>query len=171
MECLRVQFWALSSSTPLSSLISSRSLDHELFTDDTHMYTCFTPTSYSEAARCLQQTFQSISSWMSANFLALNPSKTEFMLFGTPQQLLKLNDVCLSISSDISITPASSVKNLGVVFDKHLSFHEHITKISQACFFHIRDLRRIRPYLTHKTAATIGAALVQSKLDYCNSVS
>ena len=107
---------------------------------------------------------------MSANFLALNPSKTEFMLFGTPQQLLKLNDVCLSISSDISITPASSVKNLGVVFDKHLSFHEHITKISQACFFHIRDLRRIRPYLTHKTAATIGAALVQSKLDYCNSL-
>src|SRR5437899_7816098 len=105
-----------------------------------------------------------------ANFLALNPSKTEFMLFGTPQQLLKLNDVCLSISSDISITPASSVKNLGVVFDKHLSFHEHITKISQACFFHIRDLRRIRPYLTHKTAATIGAALVQSKLDYCNSL-
>src|SRR5438132_3793563 len=107
---------------------------------------------------------------MSANFLALNPSKTEFMLFGTPQKLLKLNDVCLSISSDISITPASSVKNLGVVFDKHLSFHEHITKISQTCFFHIRDLRRIRPYLTHKTAATIGAALVQSKLDYCNSL-
>ena len=65
-------------------------------------------------------------------------------------KLLKLNDVCLSISSDISITPASSVKNLGVVFDKHLSFHEHITKISQACFFHIRDLRCIRPYLNKK---------------------
>src|SRR5437899_13034949 len=94
-----------------------------------------------------------------ANFLALNPSKTEFMLFGTPQQLVKLNDVCLSISPDISITPASSVKNLGVVFDKHLSFHEHITKISQACFFHIRDLRRTRPYLTQETAATIIALL------------
>src|SRR5438034_9270481 len=108
------------------------------------MYTCFTPTSYSDAACCLQQTFQSILSWMSANFLALNPSKTEFMLFGTPQQLLKLNDLCLSISSDISITPVglSSVKNLGVVFHKHLSFHEHINKLSQACVFHIRDLRR-----------------------------
>ena len=156
--------------TPLSSLISSHSLDHELFADDTQMYTCFTPNSYSDAACCLQKTFQSISSWMSANFLALNPSKTEFMLFGTPQQLVKLNDVCLSISSDISISPASSVKNLGVVFDKHLSFHEHVTKISQACFFHIRDLRRIRPYLTLETASTIGAALVQSKLDYCNSL-
>src|SRR5438132_10140829 len=115
MWCLRVQFWDLSSLIcPLSSLISSHSLGHELFADDTQMYTCFTPTSYSDAACCLQQTFQSISSWMSANFLALNPSKTEFtcMLFCTPQQLQKLNDVCLSIYSDISITPASSVKNL-----------------------------------------------------------
>ena len=156
--------------TPLSSLISSHSLDHELFADDTQMYTCFTPNSYSDAVSCLQQTFQSISSWMSANFLALNPLKTEFMLFGTPQQLLKLNEPCLSVSSNISISPVSSVRNLGVVFDKHLSFHEHITKVSQACFFHIRDLRRIRPYLTLDVAATIGAALVQSKLDYCNSL-
>ncbi len=156
--------------TPLSSLISSHSLDHDLFADDTQMYTCFTPNSYSDAATCLQHTFQSISAWMSANFLALNPSKTEFMLFGTPQQLSKLNDPCLSISSDISITPASSVRNLGVVFDEHLSFHEHITKISQACFFHIRDLRRIRQFLTLETASTIGSALVQSKLDYCNSL-
>ena len=66
--------------TPLSSLISSHSLDHELFADDTQMYTCFTLNSYSDAVSCLQQTFQSISSWMSANFLALNPVKTEFML-------------------------------------------------------------------------------------------
>ena len=81
--------------TPLSSLISSHSLDHELFADDTQMYTlrsCFTPNSYSDAVSCLQQTFQSISSWMSANFLALIPSKTGFMLFGTPQQLLKVNE-------------------------------------------------------------------------------
>src|SRR5688572_4584634 len=134
------------------------------------MYTCFTPNSYSGAVSCHQQTFHAISACMATNFLALNPSKTDFMLFGTLQQLLKLNDPCLSISSDISITPASSVKNLGVVFDEHLSFHEHITKVSQACFFHVRDLRRIRPFLTLAAAATIGSALVQSKLDYCNSL-
>src|SRR3984893_18467996 len=156
--------------TPLSSLISSHSLDRELFADDSQTYSCFTPNSYSDTISCLQQTFLSVSSWMSANFLALNPSKTEFMLFGTPQQLSKLSDLGLPLSSDISITPVSSIRNLGVVFDKHLSFHEHITKVSQACFFHIRDLRRIRPYLTLETSTTIGAALVQSKLDYCNSV-
>ena len=156
--------------TPLSSLIASHSLDHQLFADDTQMYTCFTPNAYSDAQSRLQHTFQSVSSWMSANFLALNPSKTEFMLFGTPQQLQKLNETGLVISSGISISPVSSVRNLGVTFDKHLSFHDHITKISQACFFHIRDLRRIRPFLTLETASTIGTALVQSKLDYCNSL-
>src|SRR5438034_344138 len=46
----------------------------------------------------------------------------------------------------------------------------YLTKISQACFFDIRELRRICPYLTQETAATIGAALVQSKLDYCHSL-
>jgi len=28
---------------------------------------------------------------MSSNFLSLNPSKTEFLIFGLPQQLSKLN--------------------------------------------------------------------------------
>ena len=74
------------------------------------------------------------------------------------------------MASNIEIKPTSSVRNLGVIFDKHLNFHEHITKISQACFFHIRDLRRIRPHLTLSTATVIETALVQSKLDYCNSL-
>ncbi len=47
---------------------------------------------------------------------------TEFMLFGTPQQHLKLNEPYLSVSSDISITSVSSVRNLGVPFNEHLSF-------------------------------------------------
>ncbi len=103
---------------------------------------------------------------MSANFLALNPSKTEFIVSGTPQQL---SDPDLKLSSDVTIKPATSVRNLGVILDKHLTFHDHISMISQSCFYHIRDLRRIRPFLDPWTAATIGTALVQSKLNYCNS--
>jgi len=34
----------------------------------------------------------------------------------------------------------------------------------------IRELRCIRPYLDSKTANTIAASVVYSKLDYCNSV-
>ena len=107
---------------------------------------------------------------MTNNFLALNPTKTEFILFGTQQQIAKLDCPALTLSDNIRILPATSVRNLGVIFDPHVSFHEHITKLSQSCFYHIRDLRRLRPCLSLETAATIGRALVQSKLDYCNSL-
>ena len=54
--------------------------------------------------------------------------------------------------------------------DNNLSLHNQITALSQSCFFHIRDLRRIRNTLDFKTASTIATALVHSKLDYCNSL-
>ena len=156
--------------TPLSSVIASHSVNHQLFADDTQMYNCFTQPTSSSALSNMQNTFQSVSAWMSANFLALNPSKTEFIVFGTPQQLLKLQDADLRLSSDLVVKAVSSVRSLGMLLDKHMTFHEHITKVSQCCFYHIRDLWRIRSYLDHKTAAIIGTALVQSKLDYCNSL-
>src|SRR6218665_3654792 len=53
---------------------------------------------------------------------------------------------------------------------KNLTFADHITKLSQTCYMHIRDLRRLRPILDYKTACTIATSIVHSKLDYCNSL-
>ena len=39
-----------------------------------------------------------------------------------------------------------------------------------ACFYHIRDLRRIRKSLSLDLAKQIAVAFVSSKLDYCNSL-
>ena len=44
-----------------------------------------------------------------------------------------------------------------------------ISTISKACYYHIRQLRCIRPYLDSTTARTIATSIVHSKLDYCNS--
>ena len=64
----------------------------------------------------------------------------------------------------------SSARNLGIIFHSNLSFSDHISYISKSCFSHIRDLRRIRNTLDHKTACTIATSLIHSKLDYCNSL-
>ena len=40
----------------------------------------------------------------------------------------------------------------------------------RCCFYHIRDLRRIRLYMSLSVANTIATALVSSILDYCNSL-
>ena len=107
---------------------------------------------------------------MASNFLSLNPTKTEFLLLGLPAQLAKINNPTLTVSSDTTLKPVSHARNLGVIFDSHLSFHDHISLISKSCFAHIRDLRRIRNTLNHTTACTIATSLIHSKLDYCNSL-
>ena len=54
--------------------------------------------------------------------------------------------------------------------DEHLTFSDQISSLFKSCYSHIRQLRCIRPYLDSKTASTIAASIVHSKLDYCNSL-
>ena len=44
------------------------------------------------------------------------------------------------------------------------------TELVITCFYHIRDLRRIRKSLSLDLAKQIAVALVSSRLDYCNSL-
>jgi len=103
---------------------------------------------------------------MSANKLAFNPDKTENLLTGScisnPLPTLNL--------SPTTITPADQAKNLGVIFQSDLSLGNHISASVKSCFFHIRDLKRIRSCLSRNTATDIANAFVHSRLDYCNSL-
>ena len=58
------------------------------------------------------------------------------------------------------------------MFDSDFSFHKHVSNIHvcKSCFYHIRDLRRIRRHIPLSTAKTISNALISSRLDYCNSL-
>ena len=107
---------------------------------------------------------------MIVNLLTLNPSKTEFMLNGLPQRLSKNQSPSLSLPPVQPVLPCSSARNLGFVFDSSLSFIQQISKLSSSCHYHIRDLRRVRNSLDHKTAPTIATSLVYFRLDYCNSL-
>ena len=99
---------------------------------------------------------------MTANLLTLNSSKTEFLLIELKNQLAKIYNSSLDTSH--------SARNLGFIFNEHLTFADLITALCKACYYHIRQLRRIRPYLDSSTACTIATSIVHSKLDYCNSL-
>ena len=85
-----------------------------------------------------------VSAWMTGSKLKLNPSKTEFLLIGTKLQRVKLLNIfpCLITGQDTNTS--TSAENLGVLFDSSLNFRKHISQTYRACFYHIRDLRRIR---------------------------
>ena len=70
-----------------------------------------------------------------------------------------------------SLDTFHSVRNLGFIFDEHLTFSDQMTSLSKACYYHIfRQLRCIWPYIDSSTACTIATFIVHSKLDYCNSL-
>jgi hypothetical protein len=156
--------------TPLSTVISQSSVDHQLFADDTQLFMSFSAADFSFNVTHLEQTISKVSSWMSSNFLSLNPSKTEFLLIGLPQQLKKINSPTIHLPNGVTLSPVTSARNLGVIFDSNLTFSQHIASLSKSCFYHIRDLRRIRSTIDYTTACTIATSLVHSKLDYCNSL-
>ena len=69
----------------------------------------------------------------------------------------------------VKTNPAKSARNLGVIFDKNFTFRSHIAVVCNSCFYHMRDLRRIRHHLDLDSAKLLATALVSSRLDYCNS--
>ena len=156
--------------THLSSLISASCISHLLYADDTQLFIFFVPKNFSSAINNLQSTVNLISSWMSCSYLTLNPSKTEFFLIGLPQQTCKIVNPSLSLPITKPIMPSLSAKNLGFIFNSTLSFFKQISSLSSSCNYHIHDLCRIRHTLDSTTANTIATALVQSRLDYCNSI-
>jgi len=100
---------------------------------------------------------------MTANLLTLTSSKkTEFLLIGLSKQLAKINNS--------SLNTTHSARNLSFIFDEHLTFSDQNSSVSKSCYYHIRQLRCIRPYLDTKTASTISISTVHSKFDYCNSL-
>ena len=107
---------------------------------------------------------------MSLSKLKLNPEITEFIVFGSKTQRQKISShFPVSILSSL-FHPVDSVRNLGVWFDAECSFSEHVKRTCKACFVQMRDLCRIRQYLTPKVAVLATNALVSSYLDYCNSL-
>jgi len=146
---------------PLSTLISSLSLDHHLYADDTQLFS-FHPLNFDSSISHLQNALQQISSWMTANLLTLNSCKTEFLLIRLKKQLAKIHNS--------SLDTAHSAQNLRFIFDEQLTFSDQITSPSKARYYNIRQLRCIWPYLNSSTACTTATSIVHSKHDYCNSL-
>ena len=92
----------------------------------------------------------------------------EFILFGTWQQLPKVNDIGLHIDSNI-IKATDSARNLGFVMDSLLKNSPHINKITSSCYCKLCNIAKIRPCLDTKLAQLIVQALVLSNIDYCIS--
>ena len=130
-----------------------------------HPWSDFT-TSITTLKNCLND----IQNFMFTNKLKLNPDKTEFILIGSENNHIHLlPHFPINILGN-QVSPAQSVKNLGVEFDSNFTFSDHVSQVIKSTRVHARDLYRICPLLDLKISVFLANALVSSRLDYCNSL-
>jgi len=88
----------------------------------------------------------------------------------TTQTDIRLYPIAISryLPNNVILSIVDSTRNLCVIFNKNLSFAQHISSISKSCFLNIRDLRHIRNTIDQTTVCTIATSLIHSKIDHCN---
>jgi len=132
---LKALFTALYSSSCTLPLSVLRSLPFPLTTniyaDDTQLFFSFHPFNFDSSISYLQNALQQISSWISANILNLNSSKTEFLL-------IRLENLLAEIHNSLLDT-FHSARNLGFIFDEQLTFADRRTSLSlsETCYYSI----------------------------------
>ena len=155
---------------PISSIIQSHSsINYHFYADDTQLYISLSPANFSHCIQKLKNYLNDIQNFMFTNKLKLNPDKTELILIGSKNNRKQLlPHFPINILGN-QVSPAQSVKNLGVVFDSNFTFSDHVSQVIKSTRVHARDLYRIHPLLDLKTSVLLANALVSSRLDYCNS--
>jgi hypothetical protein len=155
--------------TPLASNFTQSLVTPHFYADDTQLYISFSASDVANSLLELTSTLDLTHQWLTSNRLSVNPSKTEFLLIGTPQQRAKVLSATITFKGAL-LKPSTDARNLGILFDSNLSFQKHISTICRTSFYHIRQLRQVRPSLDTGSTIVLANALVSSKLDYCNSL-
>ena len=156
-------------SADVLQLIQHHQLHPHAYADDSQIYGFCRPSETDSLQERLSGCVDDVSSWMRANRLQLNPSKTEVLWCASSRRQHQIPTQPLRIG-DSGISPVSSVRDLGVYVDSDVTMTVHVTATVRACFAALRQIRSVRRSLSRQALLTLVRALVISKVDYCNSV-
>ena len=156
---------------PVSKIIRNNKLLSHFYADDTQIDITVKPhqEDIDAAVETIEQCVAEIRSWMKINSLKLNDSKTEVIVYGSAQQLKKFTLQSLRVG-DCVVRVIDCVRYLGVQFDAEMTMESHVTAVCRSAKFHLRNISRIRRYLTAAATEQIVHAFVTCRLDIGNAL-
>ena len=95
----------------------------------------------------MEDSMLEVSRWMNEVRLKLNECKTEFIYFGSRQQLKKCTFDKININNE-TIQRSDTVKYLGGHLDQNLNFKKHVITKCKTAMMNIQKIRLIRKFLT-----------------------
>ena len=111
---------------------------------------------------------KSLCTWLRANKISLNASKTELIIFRDPRKKMTI-DLKIKIDGK-RLVPSRSVKYLGVYIDQHLSWHTHLNELSTKLSRAVGMLSKIRHYVGRITLHMVYYGIFSSLLTYGSQI-
>ena len=139
------------------------------YADDTQVLISGKKSAISTMVDDLEACLASLDTYFRANGLKVNESKFELLPLGTRQNLRNMPSFTVQFR-DKTLTTCSQAKNLGVTFDRYLSWEPHVTELSRRCVGVLSAISHLRHCLPSGTLTTIVTALVFSHIRYCVTV-
>lgn len=150
---------------PLGSIIQQYNISYQSYADDTQLYISVS-ANHLNPVNDLIQCITEVKHWMAKNFLQLDEDKTEIFLAGPKALRHQIN----SLLNPLSVKPCDNVINVGVILDADLNFQKHISSISKTAFYHLRNISKVRSFLSQSDSEKLVHAFISSQLDYCNGL-
>jgi hypothetical protein len=155
--------------SPLGDMLRECGITYHFYADDTQLYMSFNLPECQNALSKMENCIEKVRVWMADNFLKLNEEKTEFLFFGSPNLLSKLQAAPLTIGTE-HIEPKDVVRNIGALMDRTLNMDQQLSQICKGAWFHLRNIGKVRSYLNRATTEKLIHSFVSSKLDSNNGL-
>ena len=133
----------------------SKKLKFYLFADDTNIF--YQSNDLDSLQSTVNKELKKLSLWLNANRLALNISKTNFVIFAAKNKPLK--NVTLLLNNK-AFAQKDHVKYLGILIDSQLTFQAHSTSVSKKIARVAGMMYRIRKFVNDKILCTIYNSLI-----------
>ena len=139
------------------------------YADDTQILLSGRKDSLSQLIATMEQILNNLDIWFHSNGLKVNTGKTELIVFGSRQNCRGLDPISIRFR-DETIREGPTVRNLGVVFDKHLTWDSHVSALTQKCNGVLIGLSHVRHQIPSNLLPALVNSLVVSHVRYCLAV-
>lgn len=155
----------------INSLCNVITSFYHLYADDLQIYSHSTVHNLSQCVSRINNDLLAIGKWSKAYGLHINPNKSKAIIIGSSKLLCRIDKSELPpvTFNGFTIPYSENVRNLGVIFDQHLSWGPQICEISRRLFASVGSLRRLRNLLPIPTKIALAHSLLLPILDYADT--
>lgn len=150
---------------PLGSIFQRYNISFHCYADDIQIYFPLS-LNVTDPLHTLFNCLHDVRTWLSQNSLILNDSKTEVIVFDSHIPLNQLTVTLGPLASYLS----NVVRDLGVLLDSSFKLEKQVSTVVKSGFYQLRQISKVKPFLSPKDLEKLIHAFITSRLDYCNSL-